>query len=107
VLLAVAAVWLAPALLFLLVAEALLLLACREYIRLARASGLRVPAVAAAAAAALTCAAFSRVLVTAPLDVVLMSALVVLAEGRARLGSRGDLSEPLSRAADRRDDCRP
>jgi phosphatidate cytidylyltransferase len=81
VLLAVAVVWLAPAPVFFLVAEALLLLAFREYIVLARASGLKVPAVAAGAAPVLTCAAFSRAAVAAPnvpLDVVLMSALVAL-----------------------------
>jgi phosphatidate cytidylyltransferase len=89
VLLAVAVVWFAPALLFFLVAEALLLLALREYVPLARASGLKVPAVAAASAAALTCAAFSASVVTPPLDVVLMSALVALA-GIAMAGwSRG------------------
>jgi CDP-diglyceride synthetase len=63
VLLAVAVVWLAPAAAFFLVAEALLLLAFREYLMLARASGLSVPAVASAAWRALTCAAFSRVVV--------------------------------------------
>ena len=82
VLLAVAGVWFAPGPVFFLVAEALLLLAFREYVLLARASGLTVPAAAAGAAAALTCAAFSRVVITAPLaplDVVLMSALVARA----------------------------
>jgi phosphatidate cytidylyltransferase len=82
VLLAVAVVWFAPALGFFLVAEALLLLAFREYAMLARASGLATPAVASAAAAALTCAAFSSVALPSPiaaLDVMLMTALVVLA----------------------------
>jgi phosphatidate cytidylyltransferase len=81
VLLATAIVWLAPALLFLAVGEALLLLAFREYLTLAGASGVRVPAVAAGAAAALTAAAFSRPVIGAagmPLDAVLMSALVAL-----------------------------
>jgi phosphatidate cytidylyltransferase len=98
VLLAIAVVWLAPAPGFLLAAEALLLLAFREYVPLARASGLPVPAAASFAAAALTCAAFSRVAVPAPdvpLDLVLMSALVALAGitmtawtgGRDALGS--------------------
>lgn len=81
-LVAVSVVWLAPALLFLAFAEALLLIAVVEYAGLARASGLAVPAVAAGAASALTCAAFARVvsggLATIPLDVVLMSALVAL-----------------------------
>jgi phosphatidate cytidylyltransferase len=61
---------------------------------LARATGLAVPAVASAAAAALTCAAFSRFAIPAP-DVVLMTALVALAgitmstwtSGRDALGS--------------------
>lgn len=78
-LLAVAVVWFAPALVFFLVAEALLLLAFREYAALARASGLRVPAAAAAVATALTCASLSPAAALAPLDVVLLSALVVLA----------------------------
>jgi phosphatidate cytidylyltransferase len=94
VLLAVAVVWFAPARWFFLVAEALLLLAAREYVMLARATGLAVPAVASAAAAALTCAAFSRFAIPAP-DVVLMTALVALAgitmstwtSGRDALGS--------------------
>jgi len=81
-LLAVSVVWLAPALLFLAFAEALLLLAVVEYAALARASGIAIPAVAAGAAGALTCAAFARVvsgpLATIPLDVVLMSAFVAL-----------------------------
>jgi phosphatidate cytidylyltransferase len=101
VLLAVAVVWFAPGPVFFFVAEALLLLAFREYVLLARASGLRVPAVAAGAAAALTCGAFSRIFVTAPLDVVLMAALVALAgsrwpaggrDRRGRVGGRADLS---------------
>jgi phosphatidate cytidylyltransferase len=89
VLLAAAVVWFAPALVFFLVAEALLLLAFREYLALARSSGLKVPAAAAAAAAALACAAFSRSLATAPLDVVLMTALVVLAALAMTGWSRG------------------
>jgi phosphatidate cytidylyltransferase len=98
VLLAIAVVWFAPALWFLVVAEALLLLAFREYLTLARSSGLAVPAAAAAGAAVLTCAAFSRVVIPASivaLDVILMSALVALAAvamtawkgGRDALGS--------------------
>jgi phosphatidate cytidylyltransferase len=89
VLLAAAVVWFAPALVFFLVAEALLLLAFREYLALARSSGLKVPAAAAAAAAVLACAAFSRSLATAPLDVVLMTALVVLAALAMSGWSRG------------------
>ena len=79
---AVAVVWFAPPLVFLAVAELLLVLAFLEYVTLARASGLHVPVVAAGAAAMLTCAAFAppRLAPPAgvPLDVVLMSALVVL-----------------------------
>jgi len=98
VLLAIAVVWFAPAPAFFLAAEALLLLAFREYVQLARASGLRVPAAPSFVAAALTCAAFSRVAVpgsSVPLDLVLTSALVALAGitmtawsgGRDALGS--------------------
>jgi phosphatidate cytidylyltransferase len=78
---AVAVVWLAPPLLFLASAEALLVLAAVEYARLAKASGTPVPAVAATAAAALTAAAFSTAFgatMPAPIDVVLMSAFVAL-----------------------------
>jgi phosphatidate cytidylyltransferase len=92
VLLAVAVVWFAPALLFLAVAEALLLLAFREYLTLARASGVAVPAVASGAAAALTCAAFSRVVTggaAVPLDAILISAFVALA-GLTMLSWRGE-----------------
>jgi phosphatidate cytidylyltransferase len=80
--LAVAVVWFAPPLVFLAVAEGLLLLAAVELARLARAGGIPVPTAAAAAAAALTCAAFSelaaKTAAVLPLDVVLMSALVAL-----------------------------
>ena len=80
---AVAVVWFAPAALFLIVAEALLLLALTEYGALAEASGLAVPIRVAGAAAALTCAAFSRsVFGNLPwisLDVILMLSLVTLA----------------------------
>ncbi len=81
-LVAVAVVWFAPPVLFLAVAEALLLLAVSEYVTLARAGGIAVPAVATGAAAALTAAAFARVvfggMAGVPIDVVLMSALVAL-----------------------------
>ncbi|MCC7417605.1 MAG: phosphatidate cytidylyltransferase [Acidobacteria bacterium] len=80
--LAVLVVWLAPAALFLAAAELLLVAAFVEYAALARASGLAVPAVPAGAAAALTAAAFARLgragAAGAPLDVVLMAALVGL-----------------------------
>ena len=80
--LAVAVVWLAPAAGFLGVAEVLLLLACREYAGLARASALDVPAVVPGVAAVLTCASFAPVglgwLAPVPLDVVLVSAFVAV-----------------------------
>ncbi len=82
ILLAILVVWLASPLVFWLAAEALLLLAFHEYVGLARHSGLSVPAVAAGSATALTCAAFTRLaagtMPWAPLDVVLISALVAL-----------------------------
>ncbi len=79
---AIVVVWLAPALLFLAIAELLLALAMVEYAGLARASGLAVPAVPAAVAAMLTCAAFARLALggfaSVPIDVILMTALVAL-----------------------------
>ena len=75
--LAVAVVWLSPAGLFFLVAELLLVLGYVEYAALARGSGLPVLTLPAGAAAMLTCAAFAGAL-PAPIDVVLMSALVAL-----------------------------
>ena len=79
---AVLVVWLAPALLFLAVAELLLIAAFVEYAGLARASSLPIPVVPAGAAAALTAAAFARVALGgfpwAAIDVVLMSALIAL-----------------------------
>jgi phosphatidate cytidylyltransferase len=82
VVLAVAVVWFAPAPLFLIVAESLLLLAYREYVSLAAMSGLALPPAAAAIAAAVVCAGFSSVIsagAALSLDVVLISALVALA----------------------------
>ena len=73
---AVAVVWYAPAALFFIVAEALLILACREYVGLARASRLNVPAVLTTVAAAAACAAFTRYAASWP---VLLSLDVVLA----------------------------
>jgi phosphatidate cytidylyltransferase len=79
---AVLTVWLAPALLFLIVAEILLIAAFVEYAMLARASGLPIPRAPAGAAAALTAAAFAGNalggLRVAPVDLILMSALVAL-----------------------------
>ena len=77
---AVAAVWYAPTALFLAVALGLVILAAVEYAGLAKASNLTVPAVPAAAAAALACFSFSSVAASrgVALDVVLLSALVAL-----------------------------
>jgi phosphatidate cytidylyltransferase len=81
-LLAIGLVWFAPATVFFIAAEALLVAAFVEYAALARASGLPIPAAAAGTAAALTGAAFARFtlggMVWAPIDVVLLSALVAL-----------------------------
>jgi phosphatidate cytidylyltransferase len=52
---AIAVVWFASRVVFLAVAELLLVLGCVEYARLARASGLDVPAAASTVAAAMTC----------------------------------------------------
>jgi phosphatidate cytidylyltransferase len=75
-------VWSAPALLFFAVAEVLLVLAFVEYVTLARDSGVPVPAVPAGAAAVSCCAAFGGAAFGgfpgAPIDIVLMSALVAL-----------------------------
>ena len=100
-LLAAGFVWFAPAVPFLIAAEALVLLAFREYVGLARASGLAVPAAAAGAATAAVCAVFSRVAggPTLPVDVVLLSAVVALA-GLAMLEWRGGQDAlPLAAAA--------
>jgi phosphatidate cytidylyltransferase len=82
VLIAIVVVWFAPALVFLVVAEAIVLLAFTEYAALARASGFDVPSLAAGTAAALCCAAFARLALGGfswvPIDVVLMSALIAL-----------------------------
>jgi phosphatidate cytidylyltransferase len=77
---AIALVWFAPPTLFILAGEVFLLLAFVEYVTLARASGFSVPPVVAGLATALTCAAFAGrpPLSVVRLDVVLMSALVVL-----------------------------
>jgi phosphatidate cytidylyltransferase len=82
--LATAVVWTAPAPLFLVAAEALLLLALVEYIRLARACGLTMAAAPAGAAAVVTCAAFGGGIEgfdRLPLDVILMLVFVVVAGG--------------------------
>ena len=78
----VAAVWLAPAWLFLAIALLLVGLGCHEYAGLTRASGLHIPLTVSTAAAVLTCASFARVafggLAWIPLDLVLLSALVAV-----------------------------
>ncbi len=79
---AIAAVWFASPLVFLLIAESLLVLACREYGILARASGVGIPLAVSTSAAMLTAAAFApialRALFWAPVDTVLMSAFVAV-----------------------------
>jgi phosphatidate cytidylyltransferase len=82
-LLVILAVWFAPAVLFLVIAEALLLLACIEYASLSRNSGLSIPFVATWAAAAVTCALFARTELPGALnalsvEVTLMVASLVL-----------------------------
>jgi phosphatidate cytidylyltransferase len=74
---AIAVVWLSPPAVFFVVAELLLVLGFVEYASLARSSGLPVPAIPACTAAMLTCAAFASGL-PAPIDVVLMTAVVAL-----------------------------
>jgi phosphatidate cytidylyltransferase len=71
---AVAAVWLAPLWLLFVVAEALVLLAVREYRHLATALGLRAPWALAAAIAALACAAVAL----QPIRIVPLSAMLML-----------------------------
>ena len=101
---AIVIVWFAPAPLFLLFAELLLVLGLVEYVALAKASGLTVPSVPSGAAAVLTAAAFARLALGGPswvpVDVVLMSAVVALgtmALGRWT-GGRGALSEVAAAA---------
>ena len=79
---AVAVVWFATDLLFLLVAEVLLALACREYVGLARATRLHVPAVLATVATIVTCATFTRLAwswqLSFSLDVVLLASFLMI-----------------------------
>jgi phosphatidate cytidylyltransferase len=77
ILIAVAVIWFAPPIIFFAVAELLLVLAFVEYVSLARANGLDVPAIPAGVAAALTCAALARG-EPASIDVVLMASVVAL-----------------------------
>ncbi|PYR36939.1 MAG: hypothetical protein DMF90_08490 [Acidobacteria bacterium] len=81
VVLAIAAVWLTPSVLFLLIAESLLVLGARELVALSGAGRVAAP-VASTVAAGLTCASFSRSAFNTeawlPLEVVLLSAFVAL-----------------------------
>jgi phosphatidate cytidylyltransferase len=82
VVITVAIVWFATPLLFFLAGEALLVLAFVEYVSLARAHKLDVPAWPAGAAAVLTCATFSHAAFGGSgwfaLDAVLLSAAVAI-----------------------------
>jgi phosphatidate cytidylyltransferase len=77
---ALAVVWFAPNLLFVLVAELLVVIGCYEYAGLARASGVPAPAIIMTVLAVLTAATFSGPLRELwnglTLDIVLMLALV-------------------------------
>jgi phosphatidate cytidylyltransferase len=102
--LVVSVVWFAPPLVFLAIAELLLVLGCVEYVKIARASGVDVPLVPAVAAAALTCLGVTSTYwiggmprSAAALDIVLMTAFISLsAVTMARW--RGE-SDALARAA--------
>lgn len=100
--LAVGVVWYAPAWLFLLVGELLVVLACYEYGTLARASRLPVPLVLSTLAAAAACASFSRALpgmTTLPLDLALLTAMVAIgAVSLARWSGGGDAIASVSAA---------
>jgi phosphatidate cytidylyltransferase len=75
----VAIVWFAPATVFVIVGEGILLLAFAEYAAIARGSGIAIPETLSALAAALTAASFSRLTFNASwisLDLVLVAALV-------------------------------
>ena len=80
VVLAIAAVWLTPSVLFLLIAESLLVLGARELVALSGAGHVAAP-VASTVAAGLTCASFSRSAFNTeawlPLEVVLLSAFAI------------------------------
>jgi phosphatidate cytidylyltransferase len=79
IVIALAAVWLSPAWLFLAVAEALLVLACHEFGNLARARNIRFPLVVSTIAAAMACAAFATgATFPLPLDAVLLTGLVTI-----------------------------
>jgi len=98
---AVAAVWLSPAWLFLLIGLAIVGLGCHELSTLAHASRLTFPTTVATAAAMLVCASFSSALPggagVLPLDLVLMTALV--AAGALSLASWQGGIDALSSAS--------
>ena len=79
---AIGAVWFAPPVVFLLAAEVLLIIACIELASISRASGVPVPVAISTCAAALTAASFAQRVfggvVTAPVEVVLLTALVAI-----------------------------
>ena len=99
---AVAVVWFAPARIFFLVAEGLLLLSFGEYATLARSGGLAIPELPAALGAALTAAAFSRAAFSISwlsLDIVLLGALVVIGAATLRRWRAGTDALALAAAA--------
>jgi phosphatidate cytidylyltransferase len=102
--LAVAAVWFAPPLAFLAIAELFLVLGCVEYVRLAAAAGMDVPFVPATFAAALTSLSVTSTYwidgiprTAAAFDVVLITVFIALA-GVTMARWRGE-RDALPRAA--------
>jgi phosphatidate cytidylyltransferase len=89
---AVAVVWFAPPLVFLIVAEILLAIACYELAGLTAASGLAIPFAASSFAAVLTCASFTGLGIAGwsaiSLDVVLLASVLLMGVV-ALLGWRG------------------
>jgi len=101
---AIAVVWFAPAALFVVVAEALLVLACREYVGLVHARGLQISFVLPAVTAALVCATFTQMASawqpSLSLDVVLLvSFLVIAVHTMYRWSGEGDAIASASSAA--------
>ena len=101
--LALLVVWLAPAGVFFLAAEALLLLAFREYETMARGSGIELPRLLSVVAAVLACAALAGPVVpglsAVPLDLVLMAALVTIGAASLTRWQGGPGALPLAAAA--------
>jgi phosphatidate cytidylyltransferase len=84
VVVAIALVWFAPAAVFALAGAVVVLLACHEYLMLARASGFDLPGIPVAAAVVLTYAAFAPLtwagaVIAVPIDLVLLTSFVALA----------------------------